>query len=161
MKRSTLLIAVIISVLFPLLNGCKSEAGPAGPPGNANVRSVVFTVASSDWVEEEPGFIFYDKSMAGLTQGIADSGVVLLYAKYTDFWLSLPRGFNGSGGVTVIDYAHKSGMLEIVAYSNTLSTAQIKIDRMFKLIVVESSGPLAKVNVKNYEEVKKALHLEE
>jgi hypothetical protein len=169
----TLLGIVVIVVLIVSVPSCKQgDTGPVGPrgqAGNANVMVDTFSLSNSDWLWNSsywystgPGsatgwFTRYhdrvDSTM--ITQGILDSGMVLVYfTPYTDQpnqWVSLPFSFPSFSNAYYTNYVYETflGKVRLHIFFNlvdnsgtlpTLSTFQFATHK-FKIVTV--AGNLA------------------
>lgn len=113
------------------MQGATGPAGPAGPQGvqgpqgNANVFTDTFTLASADWLynsgytysNSNSGTVTYftryhDASFSKLTQGMLDSGMVMVYARMnandTNQWSPLPYSFLSFGSVFYYNYVFET-----------------------------------------------------
>ncbi len=102
----------IFSIALVIGFGCKGDTGPVGPKGakgedgNANVVIDTFTVANADWasgtywLSHAPNAAlgwasrYYDRTDSAVTQGVLDSGMVLVffksYTSHANEWTILP-----------------------------------------------------------------------
>ena len=159
--------------------------GPQGPQGNANVKTDTFSLTSSQWlwnsqyeVQTNPSSYTYyftryhNVTNAAITQGILDSGMVLVYftpntTGNTSQWAPLPYEFSdGSGNFNYeIVFETSVGGLRLhyffvqtvaAATIPTLSTYAIATYK-FKIVVVSgvlsSSMKSAHVDVNDYNAV--------
>ena len=177
--------------------GSTGAAGPAGPQGsqgpegNANVRVDTFTLTNAQWawnsqysLETAPGSYteyftrYHDVTLASITQGIIDSGMVLAYfvpnpLVNTNNWTPLPFQFlDGSQNffydvvfqvsVGKVELGYFFQQINAAASLPTLSTYTIP-SYTFKLVVI--SGSLAtqmkqqSVDVGNYDQVSHFLNI--
>lgn len=145
-------------IIFFLL-GCKGEKGPAGPTGNANVKSFQFTVTTTQWSVSVTGAIYFYQTSNLITQDIADHGTVLVYFSISGGgWVSLPNSFrNTSGDIFSVDYAYGPGGVEVVMGSSTLSSSELKQTVTFKVIVMEGTASAARIHSDNYQAISKLL----
>jgi hypothetical protein len=72
--------------------GAQGSAGPQGPQGNANVQVDTFSLVSSQWIWNDDYILYtgsgsytewftryYKATFPAVTQGVLDSGIVLVY----------------------------------------------------------------------------------
>jgi hypothetical protein len=113
------------------VQGTAGPAGPAGPQGvqgpqgNANVFTDTFRLASADWLynsgytysNSNGGTVTYftryhDVSFSKLTQGMLDSGMVMVYgemnANDTNQWSPLPYTFLSFGSAFYYNYVFET-----------------------------------------------------
>lgn len=170
--------------------GPAGSAGPTGPQGNANVMVDTFTLTNSQWLynsqyslETSPGSYteyftrYHDVTFPAITQGIIDSGMVLVYfvpnpIVSTVNWTQLPFQFLDGSEEFFYDVAFTTlaGKVELDYFFQqvnsgtipTLSTFNIPT-YTFKLVAI--SGSLAaqmkqgNVDVGNYSQVQHFLNL--
>jgi hypothetical protein len=118
--------------------GSQGSTGPQGPEGNANVIVDTFSLTSAQWLWNDAYALYtsngsytewftryHDVSFAAVTQGVLDSGMVLVY--FTPFmangWSPLPYSFNtGAGYDYAFVYVTTPGQVELEFYFDTYST---------------------------------------
>jgi len=142
MKKITLL--TLATFLFiSLTTGCTKEGpeGPAGKDGNANVKSIEFTIYSHEWVYESQGnFYLTAKLLPEIDQDVADNGAVLLYYKADDnMYIALPAGN--------LFFGYDVGNIAIFSSTEQEST------NIFKAVIIHGSPDASAVDVTNYNEV--------
>lgn len=171
--------------------GATGATGAQGPQGNANVMTKTFSPTSSQWLwnsdyefQTNPTSYteyftrYYDAAFSSITQGILDSGMVLVYftPNYNDNanqWDPLPYEFtDGSGNFNYnIVFETKVGtvrlhyfFVQLVASATipTLSTYPIG-SYTFKIVAVSgslaSSMKNAHVDVNNYAAVSRFIQI--
>jgi hypothetical protein len=156
--QSSLVLFFIISLF-----GCKGDTGPTGPTGNANVRSIQVVVYDVFWTDASTGVIYYNENTKLITSDIASHGTVLVYYLLNNGgWAPLPNGFVNDNEQTYgVNFVYTTGLVEFIESSSTISNDGLKITQTFKVVVVDGTASLAKIDVQNYEEVKKAFNLED
>jgi hypothetical protein len=105
--------------------GTQGVAGPTGPQGNANVFTDTFSLASADWAWNS-GYLYstgnggyteyftryHDVAFSKVTQGILDSGMVMVYmepnATDSNQWSPLPYTFLAFGGAYYYNFVYES-----------------------------------------------------
>jgi hypothetical protein len=105
--------------------GPQGPAGPTGPQGNANVFTDTFSLASADWAYNS-GYLYstgsggyteyftryHDVNFSKVTQGILDSGMVMVYmepnATDTNQWSPLPYTFLAFGGGYYYNFVYET-----------------------------------------------------
>ncbi len=169
--------------------GAQGSTGPQGPQGNANVKVDTFTLVNSQWLWND-NYIFYTASgsytewftryhkvtFPAVTQGVLDSGLVLVYMTPNlsdkSQWSPLPYTFdNGLGYSYDFVYVTSPGSVELEFYlanqsptvtPPTLSTFPIAT-YSFKLVAV--TGEIAtsmenrQIEYSNYSQVANFLGL--
>ncbi len=106
-------------------NGPQGVAGPAGPQGNANVFTDTLSLVSADWLYNS-GYLYstggggyteyftryHDVAFSKVTQGILDSGMVMVYmepnATDSNQWSPLPYTFLAFGGQYYYNFVYES-----------------------------------------------------
>jgi len=105
--------------------GPTGPTGPQGPQGNANVFTDTFRLASADWLynsgytysNSNGGTVTYftryhDVSFSKVTQGLLDSGMVMVYAQMnandTNQWSPLPYSFLSFGSAFYYNYVFET-----------------------------------------------------
>lgn len=146
--------------------GPQGSTGAQGPIGTANVFVDTFSVTNADWLygsiywfstgnSSATGWFtrFHDQSFSKVTQGILDTGMVLMYIQsYTDNptqWQPMPFSFTSSGGAYQYNYAYETMVGKVRmhffytpnsgAIPTTLSTDVIPTHR-YKIITVASGA---------------------
>jgi len=117
--------------------GQAGATGATGPQGNANVIVDTLTLTSAQWLWNDDYALYtsngsytewftryHTVSFAPVTQGVLDSGVVLVY--FTPFmangWLPLPYSFDtGNGFAYDFVYVTSPGKVELEFFFDTYS----------------------------------------
>jgi len=168
--------------------GPQGPAGPMGPQGNANVFTDTFTLANVDWLwnsgytysNTNNGTVTYftryhDVVFSRITQGILDSGMVMVYvapnANDPNQWSPLPYSFLSFGSAFYYNYVYETmpGKVRLhffytqngsTAAPTTLSTDVIPTHR-YKIVAISGTVSSAmkrdRVNVGDYNQVMKYL----
>lgn len=160
---------IIYSVLAMILvTSCAKDGdtGPQGPPGangNANIKSVSFSVSPGDWsTYGTPGSAnhgkYYQKSIPQITNTIMFTGMVMGYLVNNDFEGNLPVTLYPASNYHVqINGFHGVGAYEVGIYQSNLSTPNIVGTFSFRVVIAD--GTLRAMNPdldwNNYQEVKK------
>jgi hypothetical protein len=110
-------IALLLTALLPLLFfACKKEAGPTGPAGangtngkdgNANVYYSNWHYLTTTWGDtniDNTSLKYNRDSAAVITQGILDSGAVLVYFNYGAGVFPLPYTSYAGGAVNTMNF---------------------------------------------------------
>jgi hypothetical protein len=146
--------------------GPTGSTGPQGPIGAANVFVDTFSVINSQWTyggtywystsnNGATGWFtrFHDQSFSKITQGILDTGMVLMYIQSysgsADQWLPMPFEFTASGGAYQYNYVYETMVGKVRmhffytpnsgAIPTTLSTDVIPTHR-YKIVTVASGA---------------------
>ena len=110
------------------VQGATGPAGPGGPPGpqgNANVFTDTFRLASADWLynsgytysNSNGGTVTYftryhDVPFSKITQGMLDSGMVMVYGQMNandlNQWSPLPYSFLSFGSTFYYNYVYET-----------------------------------------------------
>jgi hypothetical protein len=164
MKKNMLMIAIICPLIS--LGGCKGEkgeTGPSGPAANANVHSMQLAIATADWLNSTTaGVVYYSKTIPQITANVVNGGTVLVYYQLaTGIWATIPNSLvNTSGQSYTLQYIYGLdggvGGMQIVMGS----TASLKFNATFKIVIIDGKLDLSKINIKDYDEVRKSLNLE-
>src|SRR6201999_645668 len=105
--------------------GAAGTTGATGPQGNANVFSDTFSLASADWLYNSAYVYstgngsyteyftrYHDVSFSKVTQGLLDSGMVVVYmapnATDSNQWSPLPYSFLAFGGAFYYNYVYET-----------------------------------------------------
>jgi hypothetical protein len=170
--------------------GCTKTgaAGATGPQGNANVRVDTFSLSSAQWLYNDNYILYtgqgsytewftryYKASIPQVTQGILDSGMVLVYMTPNtadpNQWSPLPFTYEtGLGYSFDFVYVTAPGSVELEFYFGetnssttppTLSTYTLDTYK-FKIVAVTgtiSTSMKAQIDTRNYASVAKYLGL--
>lgn len=169
-KYATISFALLLFVF----SGCKKEGpeGPAGKDGNANVISSN-TLTLYNWSSAfDNGTEFTYTSIinwGSITQSIKDEGVVMLYIhdNSTTNWTALPYSESGSGYADAFNFEVAVGQVRLAfdGYDSFGSPGASALNGIFtiRMIAIPSSERKANpnINLRDYEAVKKAYHLED
>ena len=105
--------------------GAQGVAGPTGPQGNANVFTDTFTLANADWLWNSAYIYstgsgayteyftrYHDVTFSKLTQGLLDSGMVMVYIAPNNVdsnqWSPQPYTFLAFGGAYYYNFVYES-----------------------------------------------------
>ncbi len=113
-------------LIFPtiLLTYCEGPTGPAGDDGNANVKTDIIRVYSSEWGYDS-GMYGVDLNSSILTQDIIDNGAALLYWEIGNgMWMALP--------IDGVYYGVMEETVGIIASSYTFTEST----QTFKLVAI-------------------------
>jgi hypothetical protein len=170
--------------------GAQGPAGPQGPAGAANVFTDTFTVANAGWAgtslywysyapNSSLGFVarFHDQAFSKVTQGILDTGMVLVYfvpyESSPNEWTNMPYVFLGTSEQFYYNYQYdvSPGKVRLwyfytpngsYAIPTTLSTDVIATHR-YKIVAVSGTISTAmkrdRVDVGDYNQVITYLNL--
>ena len=163
MKRTIVYFIIVFgaALAFAACKGEKGETGPTGPVGESRTFTTVINVAAPDWQVGGPKLVYYDLRTPIITKNAIDSGAVLLYYELVDGgWALLPNGFIGKNYQPYyINYFYDSSLVEIIMDSPTLTSTDLRVLKLFKLVVIEGFPPLTNIDLENYEAVRRALDL--
>ena len=145
------------------INSCKKDDDSAyqlkGNYGNANIYSSQYTVT---WTINAPAY-YCDISDYNITQAVLDYGSVQVYMSTgTDGWIALPYTIPISSSYsTTYIFAHYLGSVRVVKSDTDYTQTGNPGTTTFKIVCISASGRKANpnVNLRNYEEVKKAFNL--
>jgi hypothetical protein len=153
--------------------GSTGLQGAQGPQGNANVHVDVFTVSNSQWLWEDYYIFFtgsgsytewftryYKAAFSAVTQGVLDSGMVLVYMtpNLNDLnqWSPLPYIFDtGSGYSYNFVYVTGPGTVELEFYfdeangSNAAPTLSTFVIESYKFKIIAVTGSMVTSMQKN------------
>jgi hypothetical protein len=162
----------ILMLSGAMITGCK---GPTGPMGNANVQAKTYTVSSSDWIYTTSPYYEYHVNLLDndITQDIVDNGMVLVYmSNGNGGWQPLPAiGYTtGTSGSSTYNLEYKYspvyGASTVTVWYYIVTEPDYWVpgnpgSQIFKVVAASGFAKTSNPNVnwKNYEEVKRALHL--
>lgn len=159
MKKIHLILFAIASTLF--LKGCVKDGpiGPQGPPGQDGNANVIGTNSVSvGWTLD--GNAWYSTiNVPGITQDIVNKGTVQVFIQYGTEWWTMPDVI----GINSTTFGFDVGYVSLVNSNADGSTPSYPTHSTFRVVIISASNRLANpdVNWNNYEEVKKALHLQD
>lgn len=155
--------------------GVSGATGPTGATGTANVLYSDWFTPSSYTQTTIFGTIHFDadKAATGITQAILDNGTVLVYGKLDGYnpiiWPT------AQVSTLPIEITYMSGTTQnIDSWSALITLGNVRIDlasssnaygsisnaHQFRYVIIPGGvHTLAHINIKNYAEVKQALHL--
>jgi hypothetical protein len=150
MRTKPTVIAFTLLIVFTIA-GCKGEkgdTGPTGPGGNANVRTIQFTVAGSDWktMSSSSTSFYVTKVTPLITENVVKGGTVILYYQLSSsIWSALPERFvTNTGDPYEIHYIHglqgNVGAIQIYLSTSTGDT----FDAIFKAVIIDGKLDLSK-----------------
>ncbi|MCD8541107.1 MAG: hypothetical protein LRY55_16135 [Leadbetterella sp.] len=161
---------LLIVAFFFGLTSCKMEgpAGKDGADGNANVKTQLITVSSADWAGDS--FMYgAQKPSAIITSEIVNSGVVLCYMQTgNNLFTAMPFTFTleeevAAGSYNLYDshafYEYGPEVIYFYLQDNDARTARPSGNITFKVVAIASSEVVANLDTRNYNEVAKALKL--
>lgn len=196
-QKTSVLFLTAAALLLLFFTACKKgDQGPQGPQGNANVKTDTFTLVSADWLwnsqytfttSNNGGALSYftryhDVPFSSLTQGILDSGSVMVYftpnATNTNQWAPLPYTLPDftSQYYYVFAFETMPGKLRLhyfyVPNGSSGNTPSISVrstetipTRRYKIVAIGGTISTAmkrnKVDMKNYADVSRFLNLAE
>ncbi len=160
-----ILLALVALVSF----GCSGQDGATGPmgpqgpqgPQGPGAQSITFTLASIDFSQLGTNTWICDRSLPEITAAIASNGAVLCYWKSaSSFWLALP--WTSDDRNLRRYYHYDTGTIRFVAadYNTTPANQGAGTWRVVVVSGVDVTS-LARVDVRDYAAVKKALDLED
>ena len=145
--------------------GEQGPAGPQGPVGNANVQVVTFTLTIAAF-DNSTTVQNASRSMPELTNAVVSSGAVLAYtdlASGREAWTALPLTIATSGGsVATLTYAYSAGLFQNLILKNTAANlASVYAGSRIRVVIIPpaTASALGRVDKKDYEAVRQALHL--
>jgi hypothetical protein len=154
------LILVIAATLS--IPSCKKEEGPqgpAGPAGNANVKSQIITLSSSDWIGGGYG---YEAAMpcSIITQDIAEKGAVLCYLRVGDNYFPIPYSIDYGNWTTHFLFGYNVGNALFMVQDTDGETPNPGT-KEFKVVTIASASMSipAELDVNDYNAVKEYYQL--
>jgi hypothetical protein len=134
-RRSSLVLKILVLSLF--LGSCqKSQVGPAGPAGaegNANVKSLRFTV--NTWrADSACNYYYYKYHTSELTSAVLNNGAILLYMGEDNGneWRPLPL----SETKFEYNFSLELSLLRIEIISENGGMPENPGSKQFKLIII-------------------------
>ena len=182
--KFNLLITVLAVAGIFVLNSCAKDgetgpngatgatgyAGTNGTNGNANVKTTILTVVTTDWsgpnLTKSTGVL----SVPNLTPSILDSGMVLVYVKapgvgINQNYIQLPALYWGSPTATCYHQINSVGGIKLTCYDPNPAAASVLVPSPMTVKIVTASAHMRLANPNldwnNYNEVKAALHLQD
>ena len=134
-------LAVLIIMTIAGCKGEKGDAGPVGPTGNADVRTIQFTVASSDWklISSTSTSYYVNKLTPLITESVVRGGTVVLYYQLSSsIWTALPDRFVTETGTPYeFHYIHglQGGVGALQIY--LITATGDKFDAIFKAVIID------------------------
>ena len=142
-----------------MFHGCsKDDTGPAGPAGNANVKTYTYSVTNGDWIPDSVNRKWSADNM--FPSSVDFTGAVLLYVQDGSNWAALPRVDNSVSFEYGFDLSTK--IMEVQASD---AKAAVMISNpgpmTFKMVTIPVVARQANPNIdlKNYNAVKAAFRL--
>jgi len=159
-ERSLCIIFLVAFIGFIGCRGEKGDTGPAGPQGNANIRTLQFTISTVQWNDVGAGLLYYDYTTSLLSPDIVDNGTVLLYLGLPGGgWASLPNAFaDTSGNSYYINFAYANGFIEVIMSSADLTSLQLRFTKLFKLVTVDGTWTPGKKGRRNINIIDGTIH---
>lgn len=188
MKKVLSLLSVAFVAILAACEGPQGEVGPAGPqgpqgvpgakgdPGTVNIyTSKWITVKGPDWYTYDEEKKYYNIAFKEplITQSALDKGLFMCYFRYSDDKTAiypLPTYLISSGATVgfypLIDPQLGSAMVfetQFQEATDLKSFTDFSVD--FRYVIIPDatlkSGRMKDIDWKNYEEVKKALNLQD
>ncbi len=163
-------LAVIVGITSCKVEGPEGPAGRDGEDGNANVKTQIITVTPSNWSGD--GYIREaQKQCSIITAGIVESGAVLCYVQqgtntyapvpfsYTDGYLDENNNVVYYNSHTF--YMYSPGVISFLIQDDDGMTPAPTSNLVFKVVAIASSEVVAGINTLDYNEVARALQLED
>jgi|GEM_PF-665946 len=165
-----LTLAIVFGLASCKVEGPEGPAGKDGTDGNANVKTQIITVTPSDW--QGDGYLFEaQKQCPIITADIFNSGVVLCYIQdapglYIPMPFTFTNYYYNDNQEPVLYNSHSfftysTGVISFIFQDDDAYTPPPTDNVKFKVVAISSSELVAGLDVKNYNQVAKALHLEE
>lgn len=143
-------------------NGTNGQDGQDGQDGNANVKSQIVSVTSSDWIITS-NIAYFDTPVAIITSSIANSGSVQVFMESSTqagTWLNMPSIQYASGYFSTFNFIYGTGVIRIFKNDSDLSTPINPGNRTFRIVAIASSARAANPNVdwRDYSQVEKIIN---
>lgn len=139
------LMLLTISAIVITLSSCQKEGpeGPQGIPGNANVKSMNFSLDSNSW--QKVGTVHYsDVIVAILTQNVFEKGSINVYMEsptQPGIWYNMPYSIlidSSSTNVLTFGYSFWTGKVRINKIDSQMPT---KPKQVLKFRISVTEGP--------------------
>lgn len=163
MKQSALLFTAALA-----WSGCVEVAGPEGPPGNANIRTVTIAFAPSD-ATRNGTVVSRGYNLRELVPSVVDRGAVFVYFRDQRTWTALPYtlGIENPDVVAVdytftIGYAYDDALLEIFIEASSATdlvwdeiVALLPAEYLMKVVIIDgfSAAQDAGIDPADYEAI--------
>lgn len=128
----------VIFLFVTLFTSCKKEVGPQGLPGNANVKTTMFTVSANQWLitpESPTNAYTTELSVNDITPDIMDAGSVDLFfwsGGSKPGWSSLPQ----SNPYHSIYFTYSVSKIIVIYMYPDSSLVQNPGQKEFKVVVI-------------------------
>jgi hypothetical protein len=140
-KNSILLLSVVFILFSYLITSCNQaeEQGPQGVPGNAYLKTYVYTIDTTQWIQDPKSMFnkYVDIPASYITQNIYDSGAVLVYMyNGSNGWMGLP--YTEPYTSIACDFIYGVGNISlwiISSFPNNITEVY-----KFKIVVIQGSS---------------------
>lgn len=156
------ILSIAIIVFGCSKDGAKGDTGATGANGNANVfGSTTFTTTAANWTASNGGVVWSTtlNGATGITQEIVDKGIVSVFLLSGSDWTPLPFTILNQN----MTYGFSVGKIDLIAQGTDFTAIPNPSDVTIRYVAISASNKMAhpKTNWNNYDEVKKALNLED
>jgi hypothetical protein len=161
-KIGTIMLGLLVVTMF--LSACKKKevVGPAGPAGNANVKSLTVSTVAADWTGNGVDGYSITISAPLITADIVATGAVLCYLEYGGTTYALPYSYMYGSYTRHMLFQYIAGSVTVTRIDDDGVTSNPGSSlAKIKIVAISSTGLIQNPNVdlSNYEEVKEAFAL--
>ncbi|GAB3181918.1 hypothetical protein GCM10027291_52100 [Telluribacter humicola] len=167
------MLLVLIGLVFSACEGPQGEIGPEGPqgpqgvqgePGEAGTAGAFQFSTDTISTDESGDLAFALEDLPADAVASVEKGVILVYAKSQNLWFPLP-GIVLFGNNQVSSYSFFYGIegqnMNVFLLQNSEAAKRSFQDLRVVIVPALNARLSAEVNLKNYEDVRKAFNLPE
>jgi len=165
-KIVTIMLGLLIAT--SMLSACKKKevvgpTGPAGPTGNANVKSFIIETTAADWAGDQVTGYQAGFEVPIITDAIADNGAVMCYVVWGNSgYLALPYSYNYGTYTRYWSFEYLTEYIYLKVKDDDGYTPNPGDGlAMIKVVAISSTGLMQNPNLDltDYEAVKEAFDL--
>lgn len=144
------------------MSSCKKKevVGPAGPAGNANVKSSTFVTTNTDWVGDQVSGYTATFNAPIITSAIASTGAVMCYLVDGSTSYALPYSYLNGSYTRHMSFEYETSVLRVKVIDDDGLTSNLG-GYSIKVVAISSTGLIANpgLDLTDYEAVKEAFDL--
>lgn len=125
---------LILCFLFFSVSACTKE-GKQGPAGNANVRSVSFSIQTTDW-KYQAGIAALEQQVPEISADIYNKGSVAVYWNIDNKWVALPVTYPKDSITQSMGYDYSTGKLRIFVTNSNGKTPDSLGTAIYRAVVI-------------------------
>ncbi len=165
MKKTikTITTAVVLTLILGLSSCKKGDTGPAGSQGtagtngSANVQSFTVTTNNASWGLDGSNSYTSAINVTAINSSVLNGGTIQVFIGdgTSTEWGALPFSYS----IVQYNYSYKVGQVLLSVSLSTGAAPSNPGGQQFKIVVIPPAKIIPNVNIKNYEDVKKAYNL--